>query len=148
MQEIWVLENEAIYVNWNFCCFFCCYAYYFILSLLCCVHNYTWTTNTRTTRTKWHHNNTKNEHKKIHVNWSFCCDSTCCSCSHYWVNLLLFICNSECTMRDQQQQNDTVAMCPPKVTGVWCQKAVLHKDSFTCNLLISFSAVGEVSHTF
>ena len=34
MQEIWVLENEAIYVNLNFCCCFCCCAYCFML--FCC----------------------------------------------------------------------------------------------------------------
>ena len=214
MQEIWVLENETIYVNLNFCCF-CCSAYCFILFLLFCVYNYTWTTTTRTTtKTQWHSNNTKSEHKKIHVNWSFCSDSICCSCSYYCVNLLLFICNFECTMRNEQQQNDTVTMilickrwidthwlrlhtqvvknfrwdippsrgilsatavlhkviltfCTmqlrmhwihskfkisdemwPPSTGIWWPRAVLHKDSFTCNLLISFSDVGEVSHTF
>ena len=110
MQEIWVLENETIYVNLNFSCCFCCSAYCFILFLLFCVHNYTCTTTTRTTKTKWYRNNTKNEHKKINVNWSFCADSTCCCHSYYCVNLLLFISNNECTMRDEQEQNDTVTM--------------------------------------
>ena len=33
-------------------------------------------------------------------------------------------------------------------TGIWLPRAVLHKHRFTCNLLISYSAFGEVSHTF
>ena len=38
-------------------------------------------------------------------------------------------------------------MYPPS-RDIWWLRAVLHKDSFTCNLLIFCSALGEVSHTF
>ena len=36
----------------------------------------------------------------------------------------------------------------PLQTDIWWPRTVLHKDSFTHNLLISICAVGEVSHTF
>ena len=63
--------------------------------LLFCVHNYTWTTTTRTITIKQYSNNKKHDYKKIHVNWSFCSDATCCSYSYYCVMLLLCICNCE-----------------------------------------------------
>ena len=82
-------ENEAIYVNFKFFLLFCC-AYDFMLLLLFRVHNYIWTTTSRTATTK-------RMRIKIQVNWSFCSDSY----SYYCVILLLLICNCECTMRDE-----------------------------------------------
>ena len=109
MEEIWVLENKAIYVNWNFCGYVCCFAYCFIFYVFFCVHNYT-CTKTITTTTKSYSNNTKNEHEQFHINWSFCADPTSCCHSDYCINLLWFISSTEYTIRDEEEQNDTVTM--------------------------------------
>ena len=84
MQEIWVIGNRGIYVDWSFCC--CCYCY-------CCCHcvmlllficHYRWTT-----ATKLHSNNNNNDNKKINPDMSYWKLSNFCT----FIFLLLLLCN-------------------------------------------------------
>ena len=109
MQEIWVTENWAIYVDWSFCCC-CCYC----VMLLLFICNYRWTT------TKLHSNNNNNENKNINPDISYWKLSNLCRLILLLLLLLLLLCN--CIVA--KQQNYTLNTC-------YCVILLLQQQNYT-----------------
>ena len=87
MQEKWVIENWANYVDWSFCCccWCCCYC---VILLLFFIFYYRWTTTTTL-----HSNNNKNEDQNINPDMRYWKLSNFCICIFllFLFLLLLFL---------------------------------------------------------
>ena len=87
MQQIWVIENWAIYVDWSFCCCYCCCCCCcYCVMLLFFISNCRWTTTT-----KLHSNNNNNADQNINPDISYLKLSNLCRLSLLLLLLLLLL---------------------------------------------------------